>query len=386
LNGITILQGDALEVLKTLPDESVHCVVTSPPYWGLRDYGCVGQIGLESTPAEYIAQMVAVFAEVKRVLRGDGTLWLNMGDCYNQGNKGQSGEMNPTYKQSTNRGSLMTRRGPMLGSNRNRNHEGMKPKDLVGMPWMLAFALRADGWWLRRDIIWHKPNPMPESVTDRCTTAHEYLFHLSKKERYFYNQDAVLEPVSANTHARLAQNIEKQIGSERANGGQKTNGNMKAVGRRPKAWDNDMGSNRTLIGGYGRKLAEPGSGIRSNESFSNAVCCQVTDRNKRSVWTVNTQSFSEAHFATFPEELIRPCILAGCPAGGTVLDPFFGSGTTGLVARANGCKCIGIELNPEYIRIAERRLAQEHLEFAPSNPAPTTPAQSRPAPAPPPSE
>jgi DNA modification methylase len=255
---------------------------------------------------------------------------------------------------------------------------------------MLAFALRADGWYLRSDIIWHKPNPMPESVTDRPTKAHEYLFLMSKSERYYYDQEAILEPVSEATQSRLAQNIQAQIGSTRAHAGDKTNGNMKAVGRkasgtprndgsrwnenngrgfvsrRPKAWDNDMGSNRTLVAGLARKL--DGDKIHGNmpgRSDGGAACNKPdqTERNKRTVWTVNTQSFSEADFATFPEELIKPCILAGCPAGGTVLDPFGGSGATALVARANGCKAILIELNPEYIEIAKRRLAQEHLEF-----------------------
>ena len=301
--------------------------------------------------------MVGVFREVRRILRKDGTLWLNMGDSYNAhpGQRQRTIHDKVGYKQSTNRGSCEAA---------SRNTPTVKAKDLVGVPWMLAFALRSDGWYLRCDIIWHKPNPMPESVTDRPTRAHEYLFLLSKSHRYYYHQEAIAEPVSQATHARLSQNVQAQIGSARANGGAKTNGNMKAVGHRPKAWDNDMGSNQTLVAGHPRKLAESGSGAKNNSSFDAAMAIMPEKRNKRSVWTINTQSFFDGHFATFPEDLIKPCILAGCPAGGTVLDPFFGSGTTGLVARANDCRCIGIELNPGYIEIARRRLAQDVLEFA----------------------
>ena len=243
---------------------------------------------------------------------------------------------------------------------------GIKPKDLCGIPWMLAFALRADGWYLRQDIIWSKPNPMPESVTDRCTKAHEYIFLMSKRERYYFDQEAILEPVSANTHARLSQDLERQIGSERAHAGGKTNGNMKAVARSRASWNGskfDDERDLKIRPNTGRKRAEVGSGIKNNDSMAEALALQVDARNKRSVWNVNVQGFAEAHFATFPEELIKPCILAGCPAGGTVLDPFGGSGTTGLVARDNGCKAILIELNPDYIEIAKRRLSQEVLNF-----------------------
>jgi DNA modification methylase len=238
-NGTRIFHGDCREVLRNLPDESVNCCVTSPPYWGLRDYGVEGQMGLESTPDEYVTQMVSVFREVKRVLRDDGTLWLNMGDCYNQGNKGQSGEMNPSYKQASNVGSLGTRRGPMLGSNRNRNHEGMKPKDLVGMPWLLAFALRADGWYLRQDIIWSKANPMPESVTDRCTKAHEYIFLLSKKERYYYNQEAISEPCAFGD--RGSSFISEQDVLTKPN-----LGNGKRTIKVPGGWDRGNGAHGTI--------------------------------------------------------------------------------------------------------------------------------------------
>jgi DNA modification methylase len=471
--------GDALGVLRGMESESVNCVVTSPPYWGLRDYGTAkwsggleecdhrqeaprfngpkqtvaqvsgyaskaeshdraycpkcgalrvdSQLGLEKTPAEYVEKMAAVFREVRRVLRADGTLWLNMGDCYATGagavgehpGGGERGarwrgeitryrdERRRPHGQPKNNGHGLPQVG-RVGSNRAQRGdgnervpfgpmtqpnrmpiEGLKTKDLVGMPWRLAFALQADGWWLRQDIIWSKPNPMPESVTDRCTKSHEYVFLLSKSERYYFNQEAILEPCSPSTHARLSQDVQSQIGSERAHAGGKTNGDMEAVGRtpasykgivpgrdggpgqerrstndrRPKAWDVDMGSNWTLVAGQPRKLADPGSGTKNNCSFDSAMAIMPEKRNKRSVWEVTTQPFPEAHFATFPEELIKPCILAGCPAGGTVLDPFFGSGTTGLVASANGCNYIGIELNPGYIEIARRRLRQEVLDF-----------------------
>jgi len=250
---------------------------------------------------------------------------------------------------------------------RGKKQNGLKEKDLCGIPWMLAFALREDGWYLRQDIIWSKPNPMPESVTDRCTKAHEYIFLLSKSERYYYNQEAILEPVSPNTHARLAQDVEAQIGSERAHAGGKTNGNMKAVGRQPQpSWNgSDFSSQRKreIHPNIGRKMAEPGSGIKNNDSFNDACCLRVEERNRRSVWTVTTQPFPEAHFATFPEDLIKPCILAGCPQGGTVLDPFGGSGTTGKVAKDLHCKAILVELSADYIEIAKRRLSQHVFDF-----------------------
>lgn len=304
-----ILQGDCLEVLKTLPDESVHCCVTSPPYWGLRDYGVDGQLGLEETPEQYVQNMVEVFREVRRVLRRDGTLWLNLGDSYvGTGNKGEYKD--PKYTDGRNGQSVAI----------NNKVVGLKPKNLVGIPWRVAFALQADGWYLRSDIIWHKPNPMPESVRDRPTKSHEYIFLLSKNEHYYYDHESVKEPVSSSTVSRLKQMINQQAGSKRANGGRKTNGNMKAVGN-------------------------------------------TESRNRRSVWTVTTKPFSEAHFAVYPPDLIKPCILAGCPSEGTVLDPFFGSGTTGVVALQYNRDFIGIELNPQYIEIAERRLAELQLKL-----------------------
>lgn len=354
MNGIVIHHGDVREVLPTLADESVNCVVTSPPYWGLRDYGVVGQLGLERTPEEYISKMVAVFREVRRVLRADGTLWLNMGDSYSNDTKwgGSSGGKNYTSALGGYQGQRV-RRGKDCDPKRGNAAPGQplhhgyskcKPKDLCGIPWLLAFALRTDGWYLRQDIIWSKPNPMPESVTDRCTKAHEYIFLLSKSERYYYDQKAVLEPVTGGAHARGdGVNPKCYNGSSFTEG--KTAAPRENVGQGPR-----------------KSYSMPKS--KQNPSFSAAGNELVEARNKRSVWSVATQPFPDAHFATFPEELIKPCILAGCPAGGTVLDPFGGSGTTALVARDNGCKAILVELSAEYIEIAKKRLSQEVLNFA----------------------
>ncbi len=377
--------------MRTLPAESVNCCVTSPPYWGLRDYGVTGQIGLEPTIAEYLTKMVAVFREVHRVLRADGTAWVNMGDTYAASRSYQVPDGKNKACDEHHKGA-------------HRITDGLKPKDLCGVPWRLAFALQDDGWYLRSDIIWSKPNPMPESVTDRPTKSHEYIFLLSKHEKYYYDQEAILEPCSESTHARLAQNIQDQIGSTRANAGAKTNGNMKAVSRNTGVgWDytsrvnpND-GRARERIKKEGpnsrmhvpraagredsmpnpsssslrdvgigqnarpRKAAPNGSGTKNNESFNDAMAIMPTMRNKRSVWTVATESFKEAHFATYPKALITPCILAGCPVGGTVLDCFGGSCTTGQVAEKCGRNSILIELNPEYIKIGKRRTAQQGL-------------------------
>lgn len=331
---VRLIIGDVRDKLRDLGDESVHCVVTSPPYFGLRDYGVAGQIGLEATPEEYVDEIVSVFAEVRRVLRPDGTLWMNLGDSY--ANDGKWGG-------HTGGKHVKALRCSPIG--RNKRYTGLKPKDLIGIPWRVAFALQADGWYLRRDIIWHKLNPMPESVRDRPSTAHEYLFLLSKSERYYYNAEAILEPVSPNTHARLSQDVAAQVGSVRANGGAKTNGNMKAVGRGPKT-------------------QAPGTGVKNNESFAAAVCLPVTHRNKRSVWSLATEAFSEAHFATFPPALVEPCVLAGCPAGGTVLDPFGGAGTTAMVADRLQRNAILIELNPSYAEIAHKRIDKDAGMFS----------------------
>jgi len=395
---IEIHTGDCREVLKTLPDESVNCCVTSPPYWGLRDYGTAtweggdekcahsvggqvqdnkapgaivsgqrpgvdssvcrkcgavridAQLGLETTPDAFVAGMVDVLREVRRVLRGDGTLWLNLGDSYATG---AGSYRNPGSDVAPiEHGGKQAFTKDYARSQPNRMPiPGLKPKDLVGIPWRVAFALQADGWYLRQDIIWSKPNPMPESVTDRCTKAHEYVFLLSKSARYYYDQEAILEPCSQNTHERLAQNgLASQNGSDRVPG--KTNGSMHAVGRK----------------------FDPSKGNKNNPSFDAAMQVMPEVRNRRSVWTVTTKPFKGAHFATFPPALIRPCILAGCPMGGTVLDPFGGAGTTALVAEEEGRNSVLIELNPEYAEMARNRTAQGGLFCCANSAAEAVPA------------
>jgi DNA modification methylase len=331
---VQVICGDALECLRTLPAESVQCCVTSPPYWGLRDYGVVGQVGLEATPEAYVQKVVKIFAEVRRVLRSDGTCWVNLGDSYSHGGHGAR-DPEKWPKQSRND------HHPTHGKAKT----GLKPKDLIGIPWRVAFALQADGWYLRSDIIWHKPNPMPESVTDRPTKAHEYLFLLSKSGKYFYDAEAIKEPANGWNGSRFDDSRDLVVRPNTGKGERK-------------------GNAKTFRGG---------GAYTSNQSFDNSaeipreshgnVPNETETRNKRSVWTVATQAYPEAHFATFPEDLVRPCILAGCPPGGTVLDPFAGSGTTLMVAKAQGCSAIGIELNPEYVKLIEKRLAQEVLEW-----------------------
>jgi DNA modification methylase len=328
---VRILEGDCRDLLRAMPDESVHCIVTSPPYFGLRDYGVDGQMGLEANPDEFIAGMVAVFRECRRVLRDDGTLWLNVGDSYAGAPGGWQG------KNGQRASRTFTAR-----IDHDKRGNGCKSKDLIGVPWMLAFALRADGWFLRQDIIWAKPNPMPESVTDRCTKAHEYVFLLSKAARYFYDADAIREPLLESTEKRIAQNVARQAGSDRVPG--KTNGPMKAVTR-------------------GMRNSDPDT-FGLTRGSTNQCCANQGGANKRSVWTIATQPFKEAHFATFPPALVEPCILAGCPSGGTVLDPFGGAGTTGLVADRLQRDAILIELNPEYAEIARRRIAGDAPLFA----------------------
>lgn len=265
VNGSTIFEGDALTVLRRLPSGSVRCVVTSPPYWGLRDYGIEEQIGLEDSMQQFLNRLVSIFAEVNRVLADDGTLWLNIGDGYTSGNRGYRApdKKNPARAMDV----------------RPDTPEGLKPKDLIGIPWRLAFALQADGWYLRSDVVWQKPNAMPESVKDRPARSHEFLFMFTKSERYYYDWKAVREPSDS--------------------------------------------------GGL---------------------------RNRRSVWNVNTRPFAGAHFATFPPELIRPCIQASTQPGDYVLDPFFGSGTVGLVCQQEDRKYVGIELNPDYVALSVKRL------------------------------
>lgn len=324
--------GDCRKLLKQLPDGCVQTCVTSPPYWGLRDYGHVGQLGLEETPEEFVANMVGVFRDVRRVLRDDGTLWLNLGDCYAGGGRGGwMGEKSTLEGSKKHQAETGRARGSLKpagfheyvrqagGTSRRwkKPPPGYKDKDLVGVPWMVAFALRADGWWLRQDIIWAKPNPMPESVTDRCTKSHEYIFLLSKSATYFYDTDAIAEE---------------------------------------SVWE---GQNRTSRDPEPTQVpgAPPHRGLRLDKVTGK--------RNKRSVWTVATQPYDGAHFATFPEKLIEPCILAGSHPGDVVLDPFFGSGTTGAVAEKHGRRWIGFDLG--YEQLAKERTAQRSLPMgAPS--------------------
>jgi DNA modification methylase len=357
-----IIQGDCVEVLKKLPAESVQCCVTSPPYWGLRDYGCDGQIGLEETPEAYVAKMVAVFSEVKRVLRDDGTCWVNLGDSYastGRSDRKESPGVGATQEMKAPGRTLTWQAGG--GSNFSWSIPSfgtqIKPKDLVGIPWRVAFALQADGWYLRQDIIWHKPNPMPESVTDRCTKAHEYIFLLSKSERYHYDNAAIKEPCKDSSIARLGQDIENQKGSDRVPG--KTNGKMKAVkfGGNKQCPDTRLQSGKE----WNPSQGGGGTGFRGHSGNAKSDGTEYILSNKRSVWSVTTKGFKGAHFATFPPDLIQPMILAGCPEGGTVLDPFGGSGTTGMVAESLGRNAILIELNPAYIEIANGRTTQPSM-------------------------
>lgn len=333
-----IILGDCRDTMRMLIAEGVkvQCIVTSPPYWGLRDYGVAGQLGLEPTLTEFMANMVEVFALCRELLADDGTLWLNMGDSYAANRGGQPAPTNTRNKL-----------GHVGGQ---RVADGLKPKDLVGQPWRLAFALQDAGWWLRQDIVWHKPNPMPESVRDRCTKAHEYLFLLTKSERYFYDFGAMQEPVSGGAHARGA------------------GVNPKAA---PSGWDTSPGGHRNLTGrypgtgvGFGRgydKVAKPR--VKQNASFSAAVKDLVDTRNRRSVWTIPTQSFDGAHFATFPEALVEPCVLAGSRPGDIVFDPFMGSGTVAQVASRLGRRYLGCELNPEYFALQRDRTRQPGLQL-----------------------
>jgi DNA modification methylase len=371
---VSLRQGDCLDVLRGMPTASVHCCITSPPYWGLRDYGVSGQLGLEKTPEEYVAKMVEVFSEVRRVLRPDGTLWLNLGDSYAYGEVGRH--------DGGRKGRLLGRIQRPRAERRIQQRSGLKQKDLVGIPWRVAFALQADGWHLRQDIIWHKPNPMPESVRDRCTKAHEYLFLLTPKPRYYFDADAIKEPATMKAQRRLTS---RKVRSTDAPGQESHNGVIAARGE---------------------------------------VAPNYAERNRRSVWTVATKPYKDAHFATFPPKLVEPCVLAGtsergcCPACGapwarkvkrtrmefqgtgrletkrlvglrtavsgtmtspprsettgwhssckcgndfvtpaTVLDPFCGSGTVGAVCVEHGRDFIGIDINPDYLDLARKRIA-----------------------------
>lgn len=313
----SVMVGDCLASLATLPDVSINCCVTSPPYYGLRDYGVDGQIGLEESPDAYVARLVEVFREVRRVLTDDGTLWVNIGDSYSRdpgkGGSGPNGKHDSIPDYGNARKIMSEKRGSSDGGVGRADRapvrvggEGIKPKDMIGIPWLLAFALRADGWFLRQDIIWHKPNPMPESVRDRCTKAHEYLFLLSKSERYHFDHDAMKEPADPKNH-------------------------RDSRGIRP---------------------TPPGQA--EHKGFLDGRHFQT--RNRRSVWTVTPKPYKGAHFAVYPPELIEPCVLAGCPEGGTVLDPFGGSGTTGGVALKHGRNAVLCELNGDYAALMPARI------------------------------
>jgi len=323
----TLYCGDALEVLRRLSGGSCRICVTSPPYWRQRDYGVPGQLGLEATPEEYVARLVAIFAEVRRVLRDDGTLWLNLGDGWSGAGKGGNPGNSPHVKQRTNRGSLVMR---------GRRRSPFKDKDLIGVPWMTAFALRADGWYLRQCNIWAKPNRMPESVTDRSTISHEYVFHLSKSNNYFYAAEAARTPAAPSSDTRLAQHVEGQLGSVRAHGGRKSNGPMKAVRR-----EKQRGHSRRHDGFNGRWDAMEQVAAGANLS---------------SVWWISPAQYREAHFAVMPSLLAEICILAGSEAGDVVLDPFGGSGTVAQVATGHGRDAIYVDLNPAYLALAEQRI------------------------------
>jgi DNA modification methylase len=312
----TIYEGDCIETMKQWDAGCVQTCITSPPYYGLRDYGHEGQIGLEETPEAFVAKMVEVFREVKRVLRDDGTLWLNLGDSYSSHKDCKS--IGQTLAKGTSR---ETAHEMEIGKSRVRDSrmlksQGLKNKDLIGIPWMVAFALRADGWYLRQDIIWHKPNPMPESVTDRCTKAHEYIFLFSKSQKYHFDNEAIKED--------------------------------------------------SIYAGVTVGYSEGAKNVKSKDDpkFATRIARDTLvgeKRNKRSVWTVTTKPYSGAHFATFPPDLIEPCILAGAPEGGIVLDPFMGSGTTAHTALRAGRQYVGCELNGEYIKLANKRLSQGFL-------------------------
>lgn len=325
LLSLDIRVGDCRQLMREMPDESVQCCVTSPPYFGLRDYGHPGQIGQEETPEAFVAAMVDVFREVRRVLKADGTCWLNLGDSYNAaGRTGHGTRIG--CKQGTNRASATK------ADNCWPSVADLKPKDLIGIPWRVAFALQADGWYLRQDIIWAKPNPMPESVTDRCTKSHEYIFLLSKSEQYFYDHEAIKEPA--------------ECGRLRGSGPMVKPG----TGRNDSAMTGDHRVRPSKKKGDFNSKTEAMA-----DSGQNAFRAVTDTRNKRSVWNVQTFSYPEAHFATYPPDLIKPCIMAGTKPGDVVLDPFGGSGTTGQVAIELGRRAILCELNEDYAQIIHQR-------------------------------
>ncbi|MBC3906227.1 site-specific DNA-methyltransferase [Undibacterium sp. NL8W] len=356
---VMILIGDTREQLKTIASESIHCVVTSPPYWGLRDYGVEGQIGLEPTPGEFIAIMVDVFEEVRRVLRADGTCWVNMGDSYATG-AGAVGRSPGGGAQ----GERFIRRGHVNTQPNRKKLDGFKPKDLCMMPHRLAIALQESGWWVRQDIVWSKPNPMPESVRDRCTKSHEYIFLLTKSEQYFYNADAIREPATGDPEASRNRFDTKDYEVP----GQKPQKRLSRCVGFGHGTDSEM-RKRVRVKSISGGISSPNYKGRSDGVSRPPMTMSDREynplgRNKRSVWIMATHSFKDAHFATFPPELPETCIKAGCPVGGTVLDPFFGAGTTGLVADRLQRNCIGIELNPAYAEIARKRIQADSTLFA----------------------
>lgn len=308
-----IYTGDCLEVLKTLPDDSVHCCVTSPPYYALRDYGMEGQIGRETSPKEYVLRLTEVFSEVRRVLRSDGTLWLNIADTY--AGKGNQGDfVDPKNPKGRNGQAVAL----------NHKVEGCKPKDMIGIPWMLAFALRDSGWYLRNDIIWMKSNPMPESCKDRCSRCYEHIFLFSKSRKYHFDYKAISEPIAPATAERLKR-------------GMKDNKYASAI--------------------PGQSQPQTINRRREHGDITDDMINPL--RNKRDVWQINTVPFKGGHYAAYPPKLVETCLLAGCPERGTVLDPFMGSGTTGFVAKQLDRHFVGIELNPEYTELAYRRIGGE---------------------------
>lgn len=338
-----IYKGDSLEVLKTFEDNSIDCCVTSPPYYALRDYGVNGQIGLEETPEKYIERLTEVFMEVHRVLKPNGTLWLNIADSYNgSGGNHKEGQKNDTGFQ----GALGVRCG-----GKGARVKGLKPKDLIGIPWMLAFSLRSAGWYLRQDIIWHKPNPMPESVTDRCTKSHEYIFLLSKSQKYYFDYEAIQEEATGydgrkDTIMKGSKKYDTQIMPNQSVQSMARNGHERWKFKAKNCqYDWQRPTPMHLKGEIGM------------------VDEVYPVRNKRDVWSINVKPNKEAHFATYPPELVSNCIIAGCPEDGIVLDPFMGSGTTGIVANKLGRHYVGIELNPEYVEMAERRIGLEKSQL-----------------------
>ena len=335
--------GDCRETMRRWAAEGIKAqtCITSPPYYGLRDYGRDGQIGLEETPQMYVDAMVEVFRCVWDVLEDDGTLWLNIGDTYYN----YRGRTDAFCKQTV---SKTMQDLPSHSPTRNNKLEGLKGKDLIGIPWMLAFALRADGWYLRQDIIWHKPNPMPESVKDRCTKAHEYIFLLTKSDRYHFDSAAIEEPIQDVTALRMLRGVSDTHKNVNGAPGQTKHSMNQPRPNVRKEFDSSMGGGGTsFVGHSGYKKADGTLMIKPT-------------RNKRSVWTVNTKPFKGAHFAVFPEELIEPCILAGAPSNGIVLDPFMGSGTTAAMALRLGRQYLGCELNEDYKPLQDSRIAKEH--------------------------